>query len=254
MSAMRIVFFGNTWVARDVVRLLRGAGEEVVGLVLHDDGKRVLGEEIVEAAGLGAADVMSAADLRTVEGIERLRALGADIGFSALFAHILKPPVLTMFPRGVVNVHPGYLPWNRGRNAQVWSIIEHTPAGVALHYMDEGVDTGPVIERVEVPAEPWDTGASLRARLEEACVEVVRMGWPKVVARTPPTRQDPREGTAHKAAEVERISRIDLDATYRAGDLIDLLRALTSQPMANGAYFDTPRGRVRVTVNVECEE
>lgn len=250
---MRIVFFGNTHVARDVVAFLRSQGEEIAGVVLHDDGHRVLGDEIIEAAGVAREGVMSASDLKTPEGLRRLQALNADIGFSALFTHILKPPVLTMFPRGVLNVHPGYLPWNRGRNAQVWSIIEHTPAGATLHYMNEGVDTGPMVERLEVPVTPLDTGASLRTRLEQACIDVVKRGWPAVVAGAPPTPQDPDGGTAHKAAEVEAISRLDLDATYRAGDLIDLLRALTSQPMANGAYVETPSGRVRIRVELELE-
>ena len=248
---MRIVFFGNTHVAVKVIDFLRSKGEEVAGLVLHDEGKRVLGDEIAAAAGLPPSSVISAGDLKSEPAIQRLRELNADIGFSALFGHILKPPVLTMFPRGILNVHPGYLPWNRGRNAQVWAIIEHTPAGATLHYMNEGVDTGPIVDRIEVPVEPTDTGASLRVRLEQACVDVVKRGWPAVVAGVTPAPQDPSEGTSHRAAEVERIGRLDLDATYRGGDLIDLLRALTSQPMADGAYFDTPQGRVRVRVELE---
>jgi len=250
---MRIVFFGNRQVAVDVLNVLKDQGEDVVGLVLHDPDQRVLGDEIIHASGLPASSVINASEMQDPETLERLRTLNADIGFSALFGHILKPQMLSLFPRGVVNVHPGYLPYNRGRNAQVWSIVEHTPSGATLHYMNEGVDTGPIIERLEVPVRPDDTGGSLRARLYQACVEVTRRGWPSVVAGVPPTPQDPAEGTSHLAREIHRIDRIDLDATYRAGDLIDKLRALSSPPIVKGAYFDTPSGRVWVQISLDLE-
>jgi len=227
---MRIVFFGNRQVAVDILNFFKEQDEDIVGLVLHDSEQRTLGDEIIHTSGLSTSSVINASEINNPETIERLRQLNADIGFSALFGYILKPQILSLFPRGIVNVHPGYLPYNRGRNTQVWSIIEHTPAGATLHYMSEGVDTGPIIERMEVPVHADDTGASLRARLEQACVEVTRRGWPAVTANVPPTPQDSADGTFHLGSEIQNIDRIDLDALCRAGDLIDKLRALSSPP------------------------
>jgi methionyl-tRNA formyltransferase len=250
---MRIVYFANGPVALDVLRFLLAEGEQVVALVLHDKGQRRLGAELVKESGLPPSLVFGASALTDPEVILQLRQLNADIGFSALFGVILKPPLLQLFPRGVINVHPGYLPYNRGRNAQIWGIIDGTPVGATLHYMDDGVDTGPLVERVEVTAELSDTGESLRTKLEQACVEVTRRGWPSVQSASTPSPQDLNEGSAHRLSDVESINEIDLDATYRGGDLINLLRALSSPPQSRGAYFTTVSGRVWISVDMQPE-
>jgi methionyl-tRNA formyltransferase len=250
---MRIVYFGNGPVALDVLRFLQTEGEQIVALVLHDVNQRTLGDELIAESGLPPEFVFSGGGLQEPGTVDHLGTLNADIGFSALFGVILKPAVLELFPRGVVNVHPGYLPYNRGRNAQIWSIMDGTPVGATLHYMDDNVDTGPIVDRVEVTVEPWDTGGSLRAKLEQACVNVTRSGWAAVRLATLPTPQDPNEGTFHRVGDVNGINEIDLDANYRAGELIDRLRALSSPPQSRGAYFTTDSGKVWISVNLMQE-
>jgi methionyl-tRNA formyltransferase len=251
---MRIVFFGNGPVALDALRYLRSIGEEIVALVLHNEGARKLGEEMIAECGLPVNAVFEAKALGDANVVRTIGELQADVGLSVLFAHILKAEVLQLFPRGVLNVHPGYLPYNRGRNAQIWGIVDGTPVGATLHYMDEGVDTGPIVERVEVVIAPTDTGWSLRAKLESASADVLKKGWPAVFAGTVPVPQDASAGTAHRVRDVEEISEIDLDATYRAGDLIDLLRALTSAPQAAAAFFRADGRKVRVTLELSDED
>jgi methionyl-tRNA formyltransferase len=58
--------------------------------------------------------------------------------------------------RGVVNVHPGYLPLVRGNNPYIWAIIHDLPQGVSVHFIDEEIDTGPVLvrQKLELIAEP----------------------------------------------------------------------------------------------------
>ena len=249
-TSLRIVYFGNGPVALEALRYLRSVGEEIVALVLHDDGARSLGNEMIAESGVPANAVFEARALADTGAIKAIGGLNANVGLSVLFAHILKPEVLHLFPRGILNIHPGFLPFNRGRNAQIWSIVEGTPAGATLHYMDEGVDTGPIVERLEVTVAPADTGQSLRAKLETACMDVLKKGWQAVVANDPPTPQDPSAGTAHSVRDIESINEINLDATYRAGDLIDLLRALTSSPQTDGAYYEVDGRRVRVTIEL----
>ena len=77
-----------------------------MGLVLHDLDQRVLGDEIIHASGLPASSVINAREMQDPETLERLHTLHADVRFSAFFAHILKPQMLSLFPRGVVNVDP----------------------------------------------------------------------------------------------------------------------------------------------------
>ncbi|MHC5002850.1 MAG: formyltransferase family protein, partial [Planctomycetota bacterium] len=141
----------------------------------------------------------------------------------------------------------------RGGYPNVWSIIDRTPAGATLHYIDEGVDTGPVIAQRRVEVGPTDTGATLYRRLERACVDVFRDTWPDLARgsiRAAP--QDPSAGTSHRDRDVKEIDRIDLDATYRARDLIDLLRARTFPPH-RGAYFVEGGRRIYLRLELEAE-
>jgi|GEM_PF-1293249 len=68
-----------------------------------------------------------------------------DAVFSFGYRHIIKPDVLTTAKRPIINLHIGYLPYNRGTHPNFWSFVDNTPAGVTIHEMDEGIDTGPII-------------------------------------------------------------------------------------------------------------
>jgi len=60
---------------------------------------------------------------------------------------ILTPPILETAECGVLNSHPGLLPWARGTGVVGRSLERGYPVGVTCHYVDAGVDTGPIIER-----------------------------------------------------------------------------------------------------------
>ena len=170
-------------------------GEEIAGLVLHAPERQSVGDKIAAESGIPKEHTFFGPDLRDPSTVEAIRALGADIGLSAMFGYILRPELLAAFPRGVLNLHPSYLPYNRGRGAEVWSIIDKTPVGATLHYMDSGVDTGPIVHQKLVTIEPTDTGESLRNKLHSACVEGMVEAWPAVAEeRDVAVPQDPEAG------------------------------------------------------------
>lgn len=251
---MRVLFLGNNRVGWEVIRWLRSREEQIVGVVLHPKDRRQYGEEILDAAGLEPQHVFEADHLRSSDALERIRALEPDIAISAFFGYILQRDLLEMMPQGAVNLHAAFLPYNRGTYPNVWSIVEGAPAGVTLHYMDEGTDTGDIIARKEVPVEPVDTGESLYRKLEAACMDLFREAWPLVRAgRTPRTPQREDEGTAHRRRDVERIDAIDLDGRYTARELIDVIRARTFPPH-RGAYFEEDGRRVYLRLQLSYED
>ena len=233
---MRVLFLGNNWVAWKIVAWLRQQ-EEIVGLVLHPPDRRKYGDEILRSARVDSSCVLDGAQLRRAGVTEAIKALQPDIGLSIFFGYILQSGFLDLFPAGVVNVHPAFLPYNRGAYPNVWSIVEGTPAGVTIHYLDKGIDTGDIIARGEVLVEPIDTGESLYRKLEEACVDLFKKTWPLIRrGEAPRTAQKQLEGTYHRTRDVERIDLIDLDRTYTARDLINIIRARSFPPYP-GAYF-----------------
>jgi methionyl-tRNA formyltransferase len=64
---------------------------------------------------------------------------------------ILHESVLRLAERGVINCHPGLLPWVRGTGVVAGAIRRGVPVGCTCHYVDHGIDTGAVIERRLLP-------------------------------------------------------------------------------------------------------
>jgi len=159
-----------------------------------------------------------------------------DLLLCLWFGRILPEPVLRLPGLGAINIHPALLPLNRGKHPNIWSIVDRTPAGVTIHFLDQGIDTGPIILQRPVPVLPSDTGQTLYERLLEASVETFKEAWLRVLRGEYSSIPQSGPATLHRARDLERISEIDLNRTYLARELIDLLRARTFPPY-DGCYF-----------------
>ena len=234
---MRILVLANNWVGWQVLRWLKEQGEQIVGLAVHPPEKQKYGDEILSCAQMPTERVLDGSQLHRAELLKMIREVRPDIGVSAFFGYILRSEFLAMFPQGVINLHPAYLPYNRGAYPNVWSIVDGTPAGVTLHYIDAGVDTGDLISQQRIEIEPVDTGATLYQKLENACVSLFKDTWPLIHSGQVLSAPQPSgEGTRHRARDIEQIDLIDLEGTYTGRELIDVIRSRTFPPH-RGAYI-----------------
>jgi phosphoribosylglycinamide formyltransferase-1 len=93
---------------------------------------------------------------------------GVKLVVCAGYMHLLEPAFLERFPGRVVNVHPAPLPAYPGAHPLEDVLAAGaTETAATVHYVDEGVDTGPVIAAEPVPVLPGDTVESLRERVHE---------------------------------------------------------------------------------------
>jgi methionyl-tRNA formyltransferase len=234
---MRVLFLGNNWLGWQALRWLRQQGDEIVGLAVHPEARSLYGTEIRQEVENSNCVVLDGSRLKEASVLEQVRKLEADIAVSVLFAYVVNDGFIDIFPQGCINLHPALLPHNRGRFPNIWSIVSKTPAGVTLHYIDKGIDTGDVIAQKEVAVEVTDTGASLYRRLEIEGLELFKATWPAIRAGT--AARIPQRaglGSYHRARDVETIDEIDLQKSYRAEDLLNVIRARTFPPH-RGAYF-----------------
>jgi folate-dependent phosphoribosylglycinamide formyltransferase PurN len=83
---------------------------------------------------------------------------------------LLRSELLTIPRLGVLNCHMGLLPCFRGMDVVEWPLLEGVASepdiGLTLHFMDPGVDTGPILMQQRVPLQPNDTFATIRRRME----------------------------------------------------------------------------------------
>lgn len=96
------------------------------------------------------------------------------------YRYILKKDLLSRFPNKVINLHIAYLPWNRGADPNLWSVLEDTPKGVTIHYIDEGIDTGTIIVRRPVAMRPDDTLKTMYVRLSREIEGIFLNMWPAI--------------------------------------------------------------------------
>ncbi|HEX6434141.1 MAG TPA: methionyl-tRNA formyltransferase, partial [Gemmatimonadales bacterium] len=97
-----------------------------------------------------------------------LRRLEPDLGVVVAYGHILRPEVLSIPPRGMINVHASLLPRYRGAAPVQHAILRgESETGISIMQMEAGLDSGPVLHRVATPIDPHETAGELMARLAE---------------------------------------------------------------------------------------
>jgi phosphoribosylglycinamide formyltransferase 1 len=104
------------------------------------------------------------------EDIVRLL-LEADVELVVLagFMRVVKQPLLSAFPRRIINIHPSLLPKFRGLEAWKRALAAgETVTGCTVHYVDAGVDSGEILGQETVPIMPDDTPESLHARIQRS--------------------------------------------------------------------------------------
>lgn len=251
---MRILLLGNNWVGWQVADWLVQNGEHIVGAVLHPSDRQKYGVELMGLMSANSIPIFTGSDLRQPDVLQQIAELDADLALSLYFGYILKSSFISLFPDGVINLHPSYLPYNKGAHPNVWSLIDGTPAGVTLHYIDNGVDTGDIVAQRKVDVEPVDTAKTLYRKLEIASLDLFRSTWPKIrVREVERLSQGADGGTVHRAKDIHYLDRIDLEQTYTARELLNLLRARTFPPYL-GAYFEENGRKVHVRIELSYGE
>lgn len=188
------------------------------------------------------------------EQLDVVESLEPDIIVAVGFRYVVPPSILAVPDRGCLNLHPGYLPVARGFNPNVWSIVEDLPAGVTLHYMDVGVDTGPIVARREVPTDFSDTGKTVYERLEAASIDLFTDTWPRIEAdEVTPWSQDDEQATTHRQQDFLDLCTLDPEEQYSVKELLDVLRALTFPPFDN-AHITVDGERYYVEVDITHED
>ena len=183
---MRVVFFGTPEFAVPSLGALLGEGFDVLAVVTQPDRPRgrsrsTLGPPPVKvAADAEGVPVLQPEQPGDADFLAELRALAPDIGVVVAYGHILRPELLTLPPRGMVNVHPSLLPELRGAAPVEWAILRGLEkTGVTIMQMETGMDSGPIIHQIPHRIDPEVSGGELTDHLAEmgaqALIEALAM-------------------------------------------------------------------------------
>jgi len=171
---VRVVFFGTPEFAVPSLEALLGEGFDVAAVVTRLDkaqgrSRSTLVPSPVKAAALEEdVPVLQPERPSTPEFLEEIRRLAPDVGVVVAYGHLLKPELLAIPKRGMVNVHPSLLPELRGAAPVEWAILrglENT--GVTIMQMTAGLDSGPILLQLPHRIPNDVTGGELSVHLAE---------------------------------------------------------------------------------------
>ncbi|MCR4403223.1 MAG: phosphoribosylglycinamide formyltransferase [Firmicutes bacterium] len=172
---------------------------QVAGVVCDNPGARAL--ERAAACRIPSSVVVREAYQSRSEFemalVGAVRRFDPELVVLAGFMRVLGETFLQAFPGRIINIHPSLLPAFRGLEAQRQALeygVKYT--GCTVHFVDAGVDTGPIIGQRAVPVLPGDTVDSLSARILEhehellvECIRAIAEGRVKVEGRRVQVRE-----------------------------------------------------------------
>src|SRR3989454_822961 len=171
---LRVVFFGTPEFAVPSLEALLGEGFDVVAVVTQPDKPQgrsrstAVPPPVKTAAEAEDVPVLQPARPSDPDFVERLRGLAPDVGVVVAYGHILKPELLALPRRGMINLHPSLLPELRGAAPVEWAILNGlTQTGVTIMQMDAGLDSGAILLQIPHDIDPEVTGGELSEHLSE---------------------------------------------------------------------------------------
>lgn len=226
------------------LRALHAAGHEVALVITQPDrpGHRmkVTPSPVKLAAQELGLPVYQPEKIREPVVIARLRRLQPDLMVVVAYGQIIPPDVLSIPPRGVVNVHASLLPRHRGAAPIAHAILAGDgETGVTIMRMDEQLDHGPILATRATAIGVSEDATALTARLAQMGAELLL----ETLARM--DEVSPVEQEHVRATMAPRLRREDGELDWDAGaeEIDRRVRALQPWP---GVTLPTARGRVKV--------
>jgi len=222
----------------------------LVGVVTQPDrpagrGRRLVASPVKEFALAEGIPVFQPERLRRLEAVEHMRAWAPDLIVVAAYGQILRPSILEIPRLGALNVHASLLPrWRGAAPVQAALLAGDTLTGVTIMKLDEGMDTGPIVAKREVPIMPEETAGELEARLAEIGAQLLLEVLPDYFAGLVQPRPQPQEGVTMAPRIPTEAAGIDW--TCSAATLERHVRAFAPTPgaftMWNGARLKVLQG------------
>lgn len=196
---------------------------------------------------------LHARGFRTLVATDKLLpslASDCDWGFLVWWPNIIREPLLSAPKKGYLNTHPSLLPHARGKHTTFWTLSQALPFGVSLHQVTSVVDCGAILAQQEILYNWTDDSESLYLRAQEAMISLFIAEYPKVRANSVTFVQQNLNSPIRTSREIESASRIELEKSYTARDMLNLLRARTMRGQPACWFLeDGKRHEVRISIS-----
>jgi UDP-4-amino-4-deoxy-L-arabinose formyltransferase/UDP-glucuronic acid dehydrogenase (UDP-4-keto-hexauronic acid decarboxylating) len=160
----RCVFIGGKQIGVDCLKqlLAKGVTPQLVIANMDDDGNTLWHESLVKAASQYKLPLIKKLRVSNPHVINEIKKINPEIIFCIGGTQIIPEEVLNIPTLGCLNIHPALLPKYRGRYSTVHAIFNgEKKTGVTAHWMDTGIDSGPIIKQKKITITNSDTARTL---------------------------------------------------------------------------------------------
>ncbi|MBQ2815264.1 MAG: methionyl-tRNA formyltransferase [Clostridia bacterium] len=233
---MKLVFMGTPDFAVPCLKALIDAGHEIVGVFTQPDKpvgrKQILTPPPVKQTAIeNGLTVYQPNSVRTDEAISLMRDLAPDCVVVVAYGKIIPVEMLKIAPLGFVNVHGSLLPKYRGAAPIQWAVIDgEEVTGITTMQMDEGLDTGDMLEQVSTKIGENETAGELFDRLSGMGAELIVSTLKKLEEGSiTPIKQDDSKSNYAKIISKEMA---EIDFNKSADEIFNLIRGFNPWPVA----------------------
>jgi methionyl-tRNA formyltransferase len=246
---IKVGFAGNHEIGMECLKILLSYDIKPIVLLLPEKGD--YNEEMTSL--LPNVPCIIGKMFREKENIKFLASLELDYILSVHFPYLFTKEILKIPKIGILNLHPAYLPFNRGWHTPTWAIYESTPFGATFHWVDEGIDSGDIALQKQIAISWSDTAHTLYQKVLQCEIELFKEAIPYIINKNLPRIPQPHEGTLHLKKDLEKIRKINLKLKYTGEKIINLLRALTTNNWDEAAYFEVDGKKFLIHIEIKEE-
>ncbi|WP_298999903.1 formyltransferase family protein [uncultured Tenacibaculum sp.] len=247
---MKYIFAGDRGISVDILNFMISKGYKPLALFVSSDVKQSHANELIKISGLTPNKIFKGKEVNDNKALDIIESLKVDYIIGIHFPYIISKKLLDIPKIGFLNLHPAYLPFNKGWHTPSWAIIEGTFYGATLHFMSEKLDAGDIIYQEKVEVTKGDTANSLYQKVLKKEFEVFEKSFETLLSLNPTRIKQLEQGTSHVKKDLKSIQEIDLNKIYKGEELINLLRGLTTNSIEESAYFVEAGKKYYIQVNI----
>lgn len=247
---MKYGFAGDRLISVNILSFLINQGYKPSFLIINQTKESSHQDDLIKISKLESIDIYDINFLNKIDNNNLLASYDLDYIFGIHFPYIISDVLLSIPKVGFLNLHPAYLPYNKGWHTPSWAIIDETKYGATLHFMSKDLDAGDIVAQKEIEVTPNLTANELYKGVLDTEEKLFKECFFNLLTLKPNKVKQTGVGTSYSKRDLAKIQEIDLDNKVSPIELINKLRALTTNDIDEAAYFIVDGKKYKIQVSI----
>lgn len=241
---MKIIFIGTVDFSRQALLKLIDLNAEIKGMVTKRTSLfNADFSNLTEICEINDIPVYYAKDINQEECLRWIKGKKPDVLFCFGWSQIIKEPLLSLTPLGVIGFHPALLPKNRGRHPIIWALaLGLDKTGSTFFFMDEGADSGDILSQVAIPIEYRDNASTLYIKITKSALKQIEIFLPALIKNNYERIPQDHSQATHWRKRNKKDGLIDWRMSARG--IYNLVRALSRPYVGAHAIYKTEEFKI----------